>query len=326
MVYIHGGGFTLGTSASTRFNGSFLASEQDVIVVTFNYRLNIFGFPGLPINSSVTKPEAQNFGLLDLRAVLVWVRSNIPSFGGDISRILLFGQSAGAAAADAYLYSTYANPAQRQDPIISAVILQSGTWEVAVNNLLLPETTLQEEARWQVLSERLGCPVRDLSCWRGVEAGKLRDAVVASNLTFQPTLDGVTLFSDMASRQRKGDFLQVPMLVGTNDGEAVRDPETSQLAFGCPAARTSMYAIRRVKGEGKVWMYRWMPRWGEWGAYHGAEVVEVFGTAGEEVEKVRKESSKVMMRAWAGFAKDPEWGLGMIRWVSWVNIKDDRGD
>ena len=77
--------------------------NDDVLVVSFNYRLNIFSQPNAP---QLDKPgEAQNFGLLDIDAGVKWVHDNIASFGGDPDRIVLFGQSAGANAIDAYAFA-----------------------------------------------------------------------------------------------------------------------------------------------------------------------------------------------------------------------------
>ncbi|KAF2430383.1 alpha/beta-hydrolase [Tothia fuscella] len=107
MVWIYGGGFNTGDSADPMYNGAVLASNQDVVVVvphSMNYRTNIFGFPGRPHTD-------QNLGLLDQRLAVEWVRDNIKAFGGDKSRIVLFGQSAGATSVDFYSY------AWRKDPI-----------------------------------------------------------------------------------------------------------------------------------------------------------------------------------------------------------------
>ena len=77
--------------------------HDDVIVVTFNYRTNIFGQPNAPQFN--TPGQAQNFGLLDIAAAIEWVHANIAEFGGDPGRITLFGQSAGSVAIDAYVYA-----------------------------------------------------------------------------------------------------------------------------------------------------------------------------------------------------------------------------
>jgi carboxylesterase type B len=78
-------------------------SYDDVVVVTFNYRLNIFGQPSAP-QLSINTTDTQNFGLLDITAAVNWVHDNIAAFGGDPDRIILFGESAGGAATDAYSY------------------------------------------------------------------------------------------------------------------------------------------------------------------------------------------------------------------------------
>jgi carboxylesterase type B len=74
-----------------------------VLIVSFNYRINIFGQPGAPQLAANTT-QTQNFGLLDVNAAVQWVYKNIAAFGGDPERIILYGQSAGAMTTDAYCY------------------------------------------------------------------------------------------------------------------------------------------------------------------------------------------------------------------------------
>ena len=93
----------------------WVARTQEHIVVTINYRMNIMGFP----NAAGTRE--QNLGLLDQRVALEWVRDNIRYFGGDPSKIMIWGQSAGAAAVD------YHNYAYWDDPIAHAMFAQSGS-------------------------------------------------------------------------------------------------------------------------------------------------------------------------------------------------------
>ncbi|KAJ5211372.1 hypothetical protein N7472_001511 [Penicillium cf. griseofulvum] len=115
MMFIHGRCYDPGGSSVAYYDGTDLVQNHDVIVVTFNHRLNVFGFP----NSPDIDPSKQNLGLLDQRLAIVWVHQNIARFGGDQNRILLLGQSAGAASADIY---SYAYP---DDPLVSAVALES---------------------------------------------------------------------------------------------------------------------------------------------------------------------------------------------------------
>lgn len=74
--------------------------NDDVILVTFNYRLNVFGHPNAPQLEG--NDSSQNFDLLDVAAAIKWVYNNIAKFGGDPERITIFGESAGAMAVDAY--------------------------------------------------------------------------------------------------------------------------------------------------------------------------------------------------------------------------------
>jgi para-nitrobenzyl esterase len=97
MVWIHGGGNTLGFSSSTA--GHHLAGEQQVVVVTLQYRLGVFGWfshPALRGAAPTPADASSNFGLLDLIAGLQWVHDNIAAFGGDPNNVTIFGESAGA--------------------------------------------------------------------------------------------------------------------------------------------------------------------------------------------------------------------------------------
>ena len=91
------------------FNGQYFAADEDVVVVTLNYRLGIFGFPGAP-------GEAQNLGLRDQRLAVEWLRDNVSAFGGDPDRITIFGHSSGALAVDTWAY------AYNDDPIVAGMI------------------------------------------------------------------------------------------------------------------------------------------------------------------------------------------------------------
>ncbi|MFD7707820.1 carboxylesterase/lipase family protein [Streptomyces sp. NPDC059786] len=103
FVWIHGGGFRVGTGANPRYDGEALA-RKGVVVVTFNYRLGAFGFLALPELSEEAGRDPSghqasgNYGLLDQIAALEWVRRNIAHFGGDPDRVTVAGQSAGAGS------------------------------------------------------------------------------------------------------------------------------------------------------------------------------------------------------------------------------------
>ena len=92
MVWLYGGGLLYGSNSVEKYDGSFLAANNDVIVVVPNYRTNVYGFHGSP-QVPVTE---RNTGWLDQRLALDWVRRNIAAFGGDPAKVTIFGESAGA--------------------------------------------------------------------------------------------------------------------------------------------------------------------------------------------------------------------------------------
>ena len=91
MIWVHGGAYAVGQA--TTYDGSMLALRGNVIVVTINYRLNVFGF-----FSSDDPWVRGNFGIWDQQLAFKWVKENIVDYGGDNSRITIFGESAGSFA------------------------------------------------------------------------------------------------------------------------------------------------------------------------------------------------------------------------------------
>jgi para-nitrobenzyl esterase len=96
MVWLHGGAFSFGSSNNARLQGSRLARRQDVVVVTVNQRLNIFGHLDLSA-CGADYAQSGNAGTLDMLAALHWVRDNISAFGGDRGNVTIFGESGGGA-------------------------------------------------------------------------------------------------------------------------------------------------------------------------------------------------------------------------------------
>ncbi|HLK82456.1 MAG TPA: carboxylesterase family protein [Xanthobacteraceae bacterium] len=95
MVWLHGGGYTVGSGGSVRYDGSNLARKRDVVAVTVNHRLNAFGFLDLSSIRGAKFADAGNVEMLDIVAALEWVRDNIANFGGDPGNVTVFGESGG---------------------------------------------------------------------------------------------------------------------------------------------------------------------------------------------------------------------------------------
>jgi para-nitrobenzyl esterase len=96
MVWLHGGGFAVGSGSSPTYAGARLAGLEDVVVVTINHRLNTFGYLYLGDIAGDAFAQSGNVGMLDIVSALEWVRDNIAGFGGDPGNVTLFGESGGA--------------------------------------------------------------------------------------------------------------------------------------------------------------------------------------------------------------------------------------
>lgn len=108
MVWIHGGGFTRGAGTTEAYDGTQLA-KKDVVLITINYRLGVFGFLAHPeLTAESEHNSSGNYGTLDMIAALEWVQRNVEQFGGDPENVTIFGESAGSWAVNVLVASPLA--------------------------------------------------------------------------------------------------------------------------------------------------------------------------------------------------------------------------
>lgn len=125
MVWLHGGGFTAGSSIELpSYDGENLSRKGDVVVVSLNHRLNILGFCDLSAYGDKYKYSA-NVGIMDLEAALHWVKANIANFGGDPNNVTIFGQSGGGAKVTTLMYAPSAKG------FFQKAIVQSGSYRTS---------------------------------------------------------------------------------------------------------------------------------------------------------------------------------------------------
>jgi len=211
MVWIHGGGYSAGTGNSELYTGGRLAADGGVVVVTINYRLNVFGYLAHPgLRDEDPDGGAGNYGSLDQMAALEWVRDNIAGFGGDPHNVTIFGESAGGRA----VCTLMAAPPARG--LFHRAILESGGCETAA--------TLEEGyALARELVDDLGCKFEDIDCLRSIPAEKLLDkgspGMVEGGLVLVPHIDGHFLSKTPLEYIRSGDYNRVPFVAGFNRDE-----------------------------------------------------------------------------------------------------------
>ena len=131
MVYMHGGGFSGGNGHDlVAYDGENLAHRNDVVVVTHNHRLNVFGHLDLSEVGGEEYADSANVGVLDLVSVLQWVRDNISTFGGDPNNVTIFGQSGGGGKVAALMAMPEAKGLFHKAVIQSGAFLKFSTPEI----------------------------------------------------------------------------------------------------------------------------------------------------------------------------------------------------
>jgi para-nitrobenzyl esterase len=145
MVWLHGGGFSSGSGSGRILDGTSLAHTHDVVVVTLNHRLNVFGYTYLGDAMGSDFARSSSVGLLDIVAALEWVRDNITNFGGDPNLVTIFGQSGGGRKVATLMAMPGAKGLFHRAVIESGAVLRLTTHEDAVKqtDLLLTELGLK---------------------------------------------------------------------------------------------------------------------------------------------------------------------------------------
>jgi len=315
MVWIHGGGFFAGFGGEERHNGGPLA-RKGAVVVTLNYRLGAFGFMAHPaLAADSPEHSSGNYGLLDQIAALQWVQRNIARFGGDPSRVTVFGESAGAMSIGALLGSPLAKG------LFRGAILESGT------GTRLVQPRADAEATGLRIAAALGITGTDAPT-----AARLRampaDSVLAVAVRLAPnrgtpifllSIDGRVLPRPVDSSIALGSANVVPVVVGSNRDES---PEV----FGAPSR--SLARLLTARG-GRAYVYLYT-RVGDdsasrrAGAYHSSEITFVFGrprplqaSAGHTAYD--STLADAMSDYWVAFASsaDPNGAPAAAKWPPW---------
>ncbi|KAJ3359567.1 hypothetical protein HDU91_004894, partial [Kappamyces sp. JEL0680] len=202
VVWIHGGSFMNGQGYSSLYNGkSLLEADPSFVLVTFNYRVGVFGFLS---GQQLSQESSLNAGLLDQAFVFQWVQMFIAKFGGDPTRVTALGQSAGAIAVGIHLAAL----AGRQQFFQRAIMLSGATPAM----VLTPELG---EAAFQYLAQKLGCAVGSdqLDCMRSKDARTLNEAV-DNSVNLLPVVDGTYLVAEpVVTTQMLKAISKIPILI-----------------------------------------------------------------------------------------------------------------
>jgi para-nitrobenzyl esterase len=220
-VFIHGGGYVIGSGNELRYDGTSFA-QNGVVMVTINYRLSTLGF----FASEETYKQygtTGNWGTLDQIKALEWIRDNIADFGGDPDKVTIGGESAGSWSVSALIVSPLAKG------LFRGAIMESGNI-FALQSFTMYRADLQKSiAASQILAGIFGASDSEegLKQMRQVDASVLNyfspfisDQTITPAFFYSPVFDGTVLPKDPVTAFRGGNFNKVNLLVGFNRDES----------------------------------------------------------------------------------------------------------
>ena len=292
MVWIHGGGLTRGTGATGLYDGTRLA-RKGVVVVTINYRLGVFGYLAHPELSEESPQGASgNYGTLDQIAALRWVQDNIAAFGGDPSRVTVFGESAGSWSVN-HLTATP----------LAAGLFQRAIGQSGGNFAPMPERARaanglpSAEAAGAQFATEAGAA--DLAALRAMTAAEVLAVAESTRAELAAAnVDGWVFPKQIAAIFAAGDHNNVDLIVGSNADEGTNllpppeDPEAAWAGLGKLVGAEFMADVRRVYDTGA----------GVAGPYYGAFRDTIFTWQMREWARLARRSNENVYRYYFTFA------------------------
>ena len=353
MVWIHGGGFRIGAGSLPLYDGTKLA-EAGAVVVTFNYRLNVFGAFAHPLLTEESGIDASgNYGLMDQVEVLRWVRRNIAAFGGDPENVTIFGESAGGRSVSLLMVSPLT------EGLFHRAIAHSG----ALRDTTTPLAEREEQG--VEISDAVGAT--DLDALRALSWDAFPDA---GSFASNPIVDGWVIQRNPEHIYADGQQHDIPLMAGINADEATyrlvqtgprtveayRDFVVRQFGDNAPQileayrvdtddqayamadevgtdsamtlhARRQMRWMEKVSSKAYLYYFTRVPpnRAGALlGAHHGSEIRYVFGNlvldAADDfkVSHVDVQLSDALVQYWVQFARTGSPNVeGLQRWPAY---------
>jgi para-nitrobenzyl esterase len=241
MVWLHGGGFVSGSGAVPVYDGLHLSKRGDLVVVTLNHRLGVYGYLYFGDQAGTQYADSGNAGTLDQILALKWVRENIAEFGGDPENVTIFGESGGGAKVSVLL----AVPAARG--LFQKAIVQSGS-------ALTMSTSEKASDVTNGFCTRLGLKPSEmgkLSALPMAELSAKAQEFLGPGFRLGPVVDGRSLPHQPFEPDAPGISKNVPMMIGTVKDETTAISEPDPMLFTMTDAELRK-RIAPMIGEGNV--------------------------------------------------------------------------
>jgi len=236
MIWLHGGGFASGAGSAHSFDGNFLARSGDVVVVSVNHRLNIFGHLHLADLGGEKYVDSGNAGMLDIVAVLEWVRDNIAHFGGNPGNVTVFGQSGGGLKISVLL----AMPAAKG--LFHKAIIESGSQLKGIHRDEASKTT-------ERILAKLGLQPNQVDDLQKLPVERLLSAIdtrgpeqAAGGFNLGPVVNGHSLPSDPFDPTAPEISAEVPLIIGSvnTEGTFFTPPDSPLFSLDEAGMRTRL--------------------------------------------------------------------------------------
>ncbi len=300
-IWIHGGAYTGGWGFEKEMDGQAWA-ERNVILVTINYRLGIFGFLAHPeLAKESPNKVAGNYGTLDQIAALKWVHRNIEQFGGDPHKITIFGQSAGGAS----IKTLVASPLTKG--LLSGAIIQSaggmdksggdGIGDGSYEKALSTGKAIMDFGGYNTLEEMRAASADEIFNLSTKYAEETK-----SWLLFTPVIDGYVSKENFSTAALNGNIADIPYMIGFVSGD------TQMGAALGSAEAIADFCMARADAGKNAYAYQFtraLPG-DDAGAYHSSELWYIFNTLSCSWRPFIEEDyalSRIMTDAWCNFAK-----------------------
>ncbi|HCZ22115.1 MAG TPA: carboxylesterase [Rikenellaceae bacterium] len=321
-LWIHGGGYREGWGSEPEFDGQEWASK-DVVLVTFNYRLGVFGFLTHPeLSAENPKGVSGNYGVLDQIEALNWIQKNIAQFGGDPDNVTIFGQSAGGGSVKTLCESPLA-----RGKFQKAIIMSAG-------GITVPDERSASMGRMSMTLEQSEKQSKEIFDWAGLtDLKKMRAASTETvyalstiynaasgkraYMTGSPIVDGYVCLKSFDDAAVSGTLADVPYMIGYTLND-----------MGNMAPSVAAFALDRESKGAKCWAYEFarpLPDDGSHpevtsrlkGAFHSSDLWFVFKSLKHCWRPWTKgdwDLSEKMLTAWTNFAKysDPNGANGGV--------------
>lgn len=305
--WIHGGGFGGGYSSELEFDGEEYC-KRGVILVTINYRVNIYGFLAHPwLRTETEAGISGNYGILDQIEALTWVYENITYFGGDPANITIFGQSAGCMSSQVLVSS------ELTGNMIHRAILQSGA-VYKTEKLYMPTMNEAEKIGMKYVEYTGATSLEELRALSAEELLMANEKFSAemwksgNGIVLVPNVDGYVLKDTVSKLLQDGKIKDIPYMIGTVTKELWVTEEDlvsgnkGDLYEDCKAWGAQLEEL----GRQTPYLYYFsheLPGDGE-GAFHSAELWYMFGTlqrCWRPMQETDFQLSNQMLNYWTNF-------------------------